>query len=111
MRVSSINSYSYLSSIRTSVATNSSNGSPVGFKGIKGKVFGGALGGLAGGAAGGAIIGGGSLAGMAALSILGPVGIGLGALYTIGGALVGGYLGSGVADAIEGDDKPNNHKK
>lgn len=81
----------------------------VNFKGKTGKILGGLIGGVAGGAAGGAIIGGGTLAGMAAVAALGPVGAIAAAAYAIGGALAGGYVGSGIADAIE--DNRNNPNK
>ena len=81
------------------------------FRGKSGKFLGGLLGGAAGGAAGGAIIGGGSLAGMLAVSsALGPIGWGLAAAYTIGGALTGGYIGSAVGDEItENKNNKKNH--
>ncbi len=81
------------------------------FKSKGGKFLGGLFGGAAGGAAGGAIIGGGSLAGMWTMaSALGPLGWGLAALYTVGGALAGGYLGAGVGDDITGEDKNSKHE-
>lgn len=73
--------------------------SNVTFQGKGGKLLGGVLGGVAGGAAGGAIIGGGTLAGAALLAASGPIGWGLAALYTVGGALAGGYVGAGIGDA------------
>ena len=84
--------------------TNKTNNS-VRFEGKGGKFLGGLLGGAAGGAAGGAIIGGGSLVGATLLAASGPVGWGLAALYTVGGAVVGGYVGSGIGDKLE--DKPD----
>ena len=78
------------------------------FEAKSGKILGGIIGGAAGGAAGGAIIGGGSLAGAALVAASGPIGWGLAALYTVGGVVVGGWLGSGVGDAVS--DKDNGDK-
>ncbi len=85
-------------------------GDTVAFKGKGGKILGGVLGTAAGGAAGGAIIGGGTLAGMAGLAALGPVGIGLAAIYTIGGAVAGGAFGAEMGDIFSGDDDTGNKK-
>ena len=117
MRVSAISTYNrpnYAQKRNAKINQNSHEkfltadrgGNTVTFNGKVGKILGGLLGGAAGGAAGGAIIGGGTLAGMAALAALGPVGIALAAAYTVGGALAGGYVGSGIADAIEDKNNP-----
>ncbi len=113
MKVAAINSYQLHNHSKLCAAKNSQNSyknslsvnDNVTFEGKAGKVLGGLLGGAAGGAAGGAIIGGGTLAGMAALAALGPLGIAAAAAYTIGGALAGGYVGSTIADAVEDKKK------
>ena len=107
MKVSAISVYNYqtTNSARNKHVKQTPQENSVAFKAKGGKLLGGLLGGAAGGAAGGAIIGGGTLAGMLAMATaLGPVGWGLAGLYTVGGALVGGYVGSGVGDHITGDD-------
>ena len=76
------------------------------FEGKGKRLLGGILGGAAGGVAGGAIIGGGSLAGAALLAASGPVGWGLAAIYTVGGSILGSWIGSKIADnGDEGDHK------
>ncbi len=108
MRVSAINHCDYQVKQRRAIHNNLSHQAvdSVAFQGKAGKIVGGALGGVAGGAAGGAIIGGGTLAGAALVAASGPIGWGLAALYTVGGAIVGGWLGSEVGDiATEKKDK------
>lgn len=111
MKVTSVQMYSTQGYTRNSTIKNSllhkeEPQDSVNFRGKGGKFLGGLIGGAAGGAAGGAIIGGGSLAGMWAMATaLGPVGWGLAALYTAGGALVGGYVGSDIGDEATDRDK------
>ena len=107
MKVSAI-SKSYVSSnyVKPQMLKNHKDYS-INFEGKGGKILGGLLGGVAGGAAGGAIIGGGSLAGAALLAATGPIGWGLAALYTAGGAIAGSYLGSGLGDLTEDKKKHN----
>ena len=102
MKVAAINSYQLHNHSKLCAAKNSQNSyknslsvnDNVTFEGKAGKVLGGR-----------AIIGGGTLAGMAALAALGPLGIAAAAAYTIGGALAGGYVGSTIADAVEDKKK------
>ena len=83
----------------------------VDFKGKGGQALGGAVGGAVGGAIGTAIIGGGSLAGAAAVAALGPIGLGLVALYAIGGAVVGGYAGASAAKELEDENDTDKSQK
>lgn len=116
MRVSTINSYAQTNCVKSRVSKNHHNlsakviptgqtGDVVTFKG-PGRFLGTLLGGAAGGATGAAIIGGGSLAGAAALAALGPLGVAAVAVYAIGGTLAGGYVGEGFGRVI--DEKNGN---
>ena len=104
MKVSAINYSIKQNYAKGNVTSKHVQANNIAFDG-KGKFLGGLLGGAAGGAAGGAIIGGGSLAGAALLAASGPVGWGLAALYTVGGAAIGGWLGSEAGDVIENKNK------
>lgn len=106
MKVSAINYSINQNYAKGKVTSKHVQANNIAFDG-KGKFLGGLLGGAAGGAAGGAIIGGGTLAGAALLAASGPVGWGLAALYTVGGAVAGSWLGSEAGDFIENKNKSN----
>ena len=104
MKVSAINYSINQNYAKGKVAPKHLQANNIAFDG-KGKILGGLLGGVAGGAAGGAIIGGGTLAGAALVAASGPIGWGLAALYTVGGAVAGSWLGSEAGDFVENKNK------
>lgn len=110
MKVSAVGNYhnhsaSYARKQQQSVLNNSSlkqDDSEVAFKGIK-RALCSTAGGALGAAAGGAIMGGGTLAGAAALAATGPVGLIAVGAYALGGLLAGSWLGDTTGEMIEDD--------
>ena len=106
MKVSAIStSYVNQNYAKNHISKNHQN-----FEAKDGKIAGGVIGAVAGGTALSAVVGGGSLAGTALLAATGPVGLGVVALYTIGGAVLGRWLGSEVGDAVTDKNNKNGTK-
>lgn len=76
----------------------------VAFKGVK-RALSSTAGGVLGAAAGGAIMGGGTLAGAAALAATGPIGLIAVGAYALGGLLAGSWMGDTAGEIIEEKDK------